>query len=285
MPPFATLCALADHNVYLYDLRSPSLPLATLCHHTRPVSYVKFLDGGQLVSASTDSSLALWDLGSHYARGGVHDQLATASSPKWANGLSLAPAPLWGSSEAPHSPFAAVSASSTTGQHSSRPSSGRQDAAGESVGCSPSVVRVLRGHRNDRHFVGLGVTGEAGGLIACGSESSSVYTYHTQWDSPLAQLDLSRSTPTGLGTRGSGLGIGGHSHSSSCSTLFKTWGSQELPQQQQQQQQQHQSRGDAPFVSTVAWQGAAGAGMGLPPLLAAGTSIGDVRLLMLAAAS
>jgi WD40 repeat protein len=271
--------------VYLYDLRSPSLPLATLRHHTRPVSYVKFLGGGHLVSASTDSSLALWDLGSHFDRGGSHDQLASGSSPRHPDAVAGLPAaPLWGAAEAPHSPFAAAAASAAQ-QRSSRPSVGYQDGAAESEGCTPHVVRVMRGHRNDRHFVGLGVTGEAGGLIACGSECSSVYTYHTQWESPLAQLDLSRSTPTpqvsptGLDTRlSSHLGMGGHSTSSSSSnTILKTWESHELSQQP--------SRGDGAFVSTVAWQGAAGAGMGLPPLLAAGTSMGEVRLLMLAAAS
>jgi hypothetical protein len=47
--------------------------------------------------------------------------------------------------------------------------------------------------------------------------------------------------------------------------------------QQQQEQLQH-----APFISAVAWQrAAAGAALGLPAILAAGTSAGHVSLLTL----
>ncbi|XP_004926352.1 E3 ubiquitin-protein ligase COP1 [Bombyx mori] len=50
----------ADHCVHYYDLRSPRAPLAVFRDHRKAVSYVKFLDGGTLVSASTDSQLKLW---------------------------------------------------------------------------------------------------------------------------------------------------------------------------------------------------------------------------------
>lgn len=50
------------HRVYLFDLRQPSAPLAVLGNHGRSVSYVRFVDGDRLVSASTDSALRLWDL-------------------------------------------------------------------------------------------------------------------------------------------------------------------------------------------------------------------------------
>ncbi|KAK9076657.1 hypothetical protein SSX86_004991 [Deinandra increscens subsp. villosa] len=52
----------ADYRTYCYDLRNVSTPLCTLSGHDRAVSYVKFLDCGTLVSASTDSTLKLWDL-------------------------------------------------------------------------------------------------------------------------------------------------------------------------------------------------------------------------------
>ncbi|KAI7749488.1 hypothetical protein M8C21_025308, partial [Ambrosia artemisiifolia] len=52
----------ADHRVYYYDLRNPSVPLFTLMGHNKTVSYVKFLDSSTLVSSSTDNTLKLWDL-------------------------------------------------------------------------------------------------------------------------------------------------------------------------------------------------------------------------------
>lgn len=52
----------ADYKVYAYDLRSTRAPLAVLAGHGKAVSYVKFVDGGTLVSASTDNTLKLWDL-------------------------------------------------------------------------------------------------------------------------------------------------------------------------------------------------------------------------------
>ncbi|GAB4846429.1 Protein SPA1-RELATED 3 [Ancistrocladus abbreviatus] len=52
----------ADHRAYYYDLRNPKVPLCTLIGHNRTVSYVKFVDSTNLVSASTDNTLKLWDL-------------------------------------------------------------------------------------------------------------------------------------------------------------------------------------------------------------------------------
>lgn len=52
----------ADYRTYCYDLRNVSTPLCTLAGHDRAVSFVKFLDPGTLISASTDNTLKLWDL-------------------------------------------------------------------------------------------------------------------------------------------------------------------------------------------------------------------------------
>ncbi|KAJ6752061.1 hypothetical protein OIU85_002480 [Salix viminalis] len=52
----------ADHRVYHYDLRNLKVPLCTLIGHNKTVSYVKFVDMTNLVSASTDNTLKLWDL-------------------------------------------------------------------------------------------------------------------------------------------------------------------------------------------------------------------------------
>lgn len=47
----------ANYRAYLYDLRAPAHPLAVVAGPQRAVSYVKFLGGSQLVTASTDSTL------------------------------------------------------------------------------------------------------------------------------------------------------------------------------------------------------------------------------------
>ncbi|KAA8492799.1 E3 ubiquitin-protein ligase RFWD2 [Porphyridium purpureum] len=50
----------ADHNVHYYDLRYPRDALSVFRGHSKAVSYVKFLSGTEIVSASTDSFLKLW---------------------------------------------------------------------------------------------------------------------------------------------------------------------------------------------------------------------------------
>lgn len=52
----------ADHRIYYYDLRNSKVPLCTLVGHNKTVSYVRFVDPTNLVSASTDNTLKLWDL-------------------------------------------------------------------------------------------------------------------------------------------------------------------------------------------------------------------------------
>ncbi|KAI4305733.1 hypothetical protein L6164_029081 [Bauhinia variegata] len=52
----------ADHHIHYYDLRNISRPLHVLSGHRKAVSYVKFLSNNELASASTDSTLRLWDV-------------------------------------------------------------------------------------------------------------------------------------------------------------------------------------------------------------------------------
>ena len=54
----------ADHFVHYYDMRSTKLPLAIFRGHKKAVSYAKFVDRDEIVSASTDSELRLWKTGS-----------------------------------------------------------------------------------------------------------------------------------------------------------------------------------------------------------------------------
>lgn len=50
----------ADHCVHYYDLRNTKGPLSVFKGHKKAVSYVKFLNDTEIVSASTDSQLKLW---------------------------------------------------------------------------------------------------------------------------------------------------------------------------------------------------------------------------------
>jgi len=59
----------ADHCVHYYDLRSTKQPLNVFKGHRKAVSYVKFLNSTDIVSASTDSQLKMWTTGqSHCVR-------------------------------------------------------------------------------------------------------------------------------------------------------------------------------------------------------------------------
>ncbi|XP_059152150.1 E3 ubiquitin-protein ligase COP1-like [Physella acuta] len=57
----------ADHCVHYYDLRHPKKAVNVFRGHGKAVSYVKFLNGNDMVSASTDSQLKLWNLNRHNA--------------------------------------------------------------------------------------------------------------------------------------------------------------------------------------------------------------------------
>lgn len=52
----------ADHHIHYYDLRNASQPVHVFGGHKKAVSYVKFLSTNELASASTDSTLRLWDV-------------------------------------------------------------------------------------------------------------------------------------------------------------------------------------------------------------------------------
>ncbi|GFP98960.1 E3 ubiquitin-protein ligase cop1 [Phtheirospermum japonicum] len=52
----------ADHHIHYYDLRKTNQPLRIFGGHRKAVSYVKFLSNNELASASTDSTLRLWDI-------------------------------------------------------------------------------------------------------------------------------------------------------------------------------------------------------------------------------
>lgn len=101
----------ADHDIHYYDLRNSSMPLHVFSGHRKTVSYVKFISPNELASASTDSTLRLWDVKEN------------------------------------------------------------------------SHIRTLKGHTNEKNFVGLSVNSE---YIACGSETNEVFVYHKAISKPAA---------------------------------------------------------------------------------------------------
>lgn len=52
----------ADHCVHYYDLRNMKEALMIFKGHKKAVSYVKFLNSDEIVSASTDSQLKMWNI-------------------------------------------------------------------------------------------------------------------------------------------------------------------------------------------------------------------------------
>ncbi|KAG0560988.1 hypothetical protein KC19_9G028300 [Ceratodon purpureus] len=99
----------ADHHIHYFDVRNSHTPLYVFNGHRKAVSYVKFLSSNELASASTDSTLRLWDV------------------------------------------------------KENRP------------------IRTLKGHTNEKNFVGLSVNSE---YIACGSETNEVFVYHKAMSKP-----------------------------------------------------------------------------------------------------
>ncbi|KAI9271440.1 WD40-repeat-containing domain protein [Sporodiniella umbellata] len=51
----------ADHDILCYDLRFPSSPVRCYQGHQKAVSYVRWMNDNELISASTDNSLKLWN--------------------------------------------------------------------------------------------------------------------------------------------------------------------------------------------------------------------------------
>ena len=139
----ALAVACANAHAYIYDLRNLSAPVLTVHGHSRPVSYVKFLDRSTLVTAAIDATVATWEL-------------------------------------------------STPGKELSSPG-----VPGESESSVSRVLdtprRVFRGHVNCKNFVGLAVRPEDQ-LVACGSETSEVFTYSMSWDEPVTSYDFSASS-------------------------------------------------------------------------------------------
>ncbi|GLC54036.1 hypothetical protein PLESTB_000816800 [Pleodorina starrii] len=250
--------ACSDRTAYLYDMRSLGRgPLAALRHHSRPTSYCRFLGGGRLVTAATDASLVLWDISEAVpsVTGVILPPTPTTPAAAPAQPASLlSPLPVVHEYGAEPAGPAAVcrDAAAATMAASAAPCSGGGDPA--------RPCRVFRGHRNEKNFVGLSVRA-ADGLLACGSECSRAFAYHTSWSDPLATLEL----PWGSAVAGTGQSRGGGPGPAKTTAAGGDGG------------------GGGGFVSAVCWQPAeAAAVLGLPPLLASATSMGAVNVSVLA---
>ncbi|XP_065387154.1 E3 ubiquitin-protein ligase COP1-like [Macaca fascicularis] len=57
----------ADHCVHYYDLHNTEQPIIVFKGHQKAVSYAKFVSGEEMVFASTDSQLKLWNVGKSYS--------------------------------------------------------------------------------------------------------------------------------------------------------------------------------------------------------------------------
>jgi len=70
----------AGTAAFLYDLRHAARPLAVLEGHQRAVSYVSFTGAGEVVTASVDSTLKLWDISGPVRASGDGAEHETAST-------------------------------------------------------------------------------------------------------------------------------------------------------------------------------------------------------------
>ncbi len=64
------------------------VPLAVIGGHKKAVSYVRWMDGTRLISASTDNQLKLWDINSGIVTGAQNDRRpinVLSGAGKWAS--------------------------------------------------------------------------------------------------------------------------------------------------------------------------------------------------------
>jgi WD40 repeat protein len=144
------VCGALVPQVHLFDIRKPSAPLAVAPGHGKAVSYVRFLPGGRLVSASTDGTLRVWGVAALAAAG-----------------------------------------------------------AGGAAAYEAACEVVLRGHANERNFIGLSTSPD--GYIACGSETNEVVAYYRSLPPPVARYAFGRRR-RGLGPGDGDAGGGSGDH-------------------------------------------------------------------------
>jgi protein suppressor of PHYA-105 1 len=160
-PEYPHLLAAGASNckAYLYDLRRHDTPLGVIPGHSKSVSYVRHASGSQLLTASTDSTVRLWDVTGSSAGVSLADVMHDVEGSGGVDGDAKGAGP---SAAADAAGGQANGAAGQWGSHST-----------PRLAVTPRLT--YRGHINERNFVGLSVSSE--GYIACGSEDNSVYVY------------------------------------------------------------------------------------------------------------
>lgn len=118
----------SDHQAYVYDLRQINQPVVTLSGHNRAISYAAYSKDSELLTASTDNTLRLWNV------------------------------------------------------------------------VSGETKRVLSGHVNQKHFVGLALEDE---WVAVGSETNELFVYNKSVNSPIHQYSFDEGEAGGQTSGGS----------------------------------------------------------------------------------
>ncbi|KAJ3384312.1 coatomer subunit alpha [Entophlyctis sp. JEL0112] len=185
----------ADHHIHYYDIRKSSEPLYILQGHKKAVSYVKFLSRNEIVSASTDSTLRLWNLGSTSAS-------SVASGPSSPTVSSLFP-PLSSfiESNLTQNLASAIfrrSASSILNLQRTPTKLNPSACSSPMENQKPYCVRSFAGHVNEKNFVGMSIN-STGEFIACGSENNCVYTYFSSLSNPIVSHRFGNAISTDNG--------------------------------------------------------------------------------------
>ncbi|WIA12366.1 hypothetical protein OEZ85_012415 [Tetradesmus obliquus] len=217
--PHLLACGCANFRTYLFDLRNTAQPLACVHGHRRAVSYVRWLGGEQLVTASTDNSLKLWSV----------PTMASAGISHCAGGRE-----------------ASASAASTACITAYGGHLNQRNFIG---------LAVLPGSPGNSSSGGLGRSSgsssrPASGYIVCGSETNEVYAYHTSMPVPVAAHSFGGAGGAAAAAAGGAGGRGRRGGGGSAAELDLLHGEHGegcggaggLQQQ-----------GEGPFVSCVAW--------------------------------
>jgi protein suppressor of PHYA-105 1 len=180
----------ANYRLYLYDLRKASKPLSCVPGHRKAVSYVRWLTGEQLVSASTDSTVKLWSVPTLAA---VGSSTVGSSAAAAASGREAAVAACLGT---------------YTGHSNERNFIGLAVLPGV-PGASSGSASSSGGGNSSTVYSGSGRGATAvpvGGYIMCGSETNEVVAYHTSMPVPITSHHFSAAShSSGMGRpRGSG---------------------------------------------------------------------------------
>jgi WD40 repeat protein len=188
----------ADHHVHYYDLRNASKPLYILQGHSKAVSYVQFVSRDELVTASTDSTLRLWNVNSNLSSILAKGKPSVSPAPKFGQeepGFNFKTPTntlrkrsslfnLAGVTSSTMAPNFGSSLFTTASSMQIRQNQRMPPTMKSLADSNERHVRTYSGHTNEKNFVGLSVN-STGEFIACGSETNSVFMYYSQLSKPV----------------------------------------------------------------------------------------------------